>query len=116
MWVSLPAVGTFFIPNYNGIPWTQPGGPNTTVYPKQANQPFLNYPVPGQFFSESSGLFQVGCGHSVDYPKIFVDAGEVGGIQMAAVCCPLCSFIQYYIPVSQYYDLSSNSATPLTLI
>jgi hypothetical protein len=111
-----PPVGTFYIPNYNGIPWSQPGGPNTTVYPQQENGPWLQYPVPGQWFSESSGLFSVGCGHWVDLPKIFVDVGLIGGIRMAAVCCPLCSFIQYYIPLTQYYDLSSNSATPLTLI
>lgn len=111
-----PAIGTLYRANFNNVPWSQPGGPFTTVFPIQENRPFLNYPVPGQFFSESSGLFQVGCGHSVDLPFIFNDVGPVGGIPMVAVCCPLCSFIQYYMPLAQYYDLSSNSATPITLI
>jgi hypothetical protein len=111
-----PAIGTFYKANYHNIPWTQPGGPFTAVFPLQENGPFLNYPVPGQFFSETSGLFACGCGHFCDYPKVFNDVGLIGGIAMVAVCCPLCSFIQYYIPLSQYYDLSSNSATPITLI
>lgn len=111
-----PPVGTLYRPNFNNIPWSQPGGPGTQVFPAQQNGPFLNYPVPGQFFSEFSGLFFVGCGHSVDYPKIFNDVGQIGGIVMVAVCCPLCSFIQYYTPLSFYYDLSSNSATPVTII
>jgi hypothetical protein len=111
-----PAVGTLYRVNYNGIPWTQPGGAFTTVFPQQQNGPFVAYPVLGQFFSELSGLFLVGCGHSVDLPKIFNDVGLIGGIQMVAVCCPLCSFIQYYAPLAQYYDLSSTGATPITLI
>lgn len=218
--MGIVVIGELYKPHFHGIPWSQPNGPGTNVFPAQENQPWTNYPVPGQFFSESSGLFQVGCGHSVDLPFIFQDwdgfvitifqlkdsngvvwelgatnngliqtiptpytlplsalpllmrdqaisqTWEVGvmtngdltltpnssggvaynqillasvgedvfalqvydglfqtlgksansGSPLAIVACPMCSYVQYCIPIAQYYDLSSNSATPLTLI
>jgi hypothetical protein len=75
--MGLIPIGGLYNPRQGGVPWSQPGGPGTTVFPLQENAPFANYPVPGQFFSESSGLFQVGCGHSVDYPLIYEDQAGI---------------------------------------
>ena|SRR5208282_2900002 len=72
--MALIILGTLYNPRQSGIPWSQPGGPGTIVYPQQQiNIPWANYPVPGQFFIEASGLFVAGCGHWMDYPHIFMD-------------------------------------------
>lgn len=72
--MAIYVIGTQYNPKQSGIPWTQPGGPGTLVYPQQQlNVAWANYPVPGQFFIESSGLFVCGCGHWVDYPRIYFD-------------------------------------------
>ena len=110
---NLPAVGTLYNPHLNGIKWSQPGGPRTQVFPAQQNGPFLNYPVPGQTFSETSGLFVAGCGHWIDAPRLFFDHDNMLGIDVVAVCCAVCSYVQYYTPRAQYFDLVNN---PVTLI
>jgi hypothetical protein len=103
--------GTLYNPKQSNIPWSQPGGPGTLVYPQQqinvAWGPPNGYPVPGQFFIESSGLFVSGCGHWMDAPRIFIDSG------LAVVCCALCSYIQYTMPQAQFYDCVQ---TPITII
>lgn len=113
---NLPPVGTQYNPRFNNIKWSQPGGPGTLVFPQQQNGPFTNYPVPGQFFIELSGLFVAGCGHWMNLPRVFNDHDNMLDEDVVAVCCELCTYIQYYAPRSQYYDLSSVSATPITLI
>lgn len=79
--MALYILGTQYNPNQSGVPWTQPGGPGTLVYPQQQINvvwgPPNGYPVPGQFFIESSGLFVAGCGHWQDYPRIFVDQSAI---------------------------------------
>jgi hypothetical protein len=69
--------------NWSGIPFTQPGGPGTQVFPaEQINVPWgppNGYPVVGQVFSESSGLWSPGCGHWINAAMIFQDGnGFVG--------------------------------------
>jgi hypothetical protein len=106
--------GTLYIQGFHGVAWSQPGGPNTPVFPQQQNGVFVNYPVPGQFFSETSGLFTAGCGHWMDYPEIFTDYDNATAEAAVLVCCPLCSYIQYLIePAALFYD---PLQFPITLI
>jgi hypothetical protein len=97
-------IGTLYEQNHNNVPWTQPGGPGTVVFPQQQSGPFANYPVPGQFFIEQSGLWSVGCGHFVDYPWIFRDFDQCTGESVAVVACPMCSYIQYLIEPFELFD------------
>jgi hypothetical protein len=75
-------IGTLYNPRQSNIPWTQPGGPGTTVYPQeQINVPFAAYPVVGQIWAENSGLWVAGCGHWINEPMIFQDGnGFVGNL------------------------------------
>jgi hypothetical protein len=71
-------IGTLYEPNWGGIEWSQPGGPYTTVFPKQMiNVPFAAYPVAGGYpWAENSGTAPggpAGCGHWMDMPLIFFD-------------------------------------------
>lgn len=111
----LPQItGTIYIPNYNGIPWAQPGGQGTTVFPQQQSGPWLNYPVGGQFFIEASGLWVAGCGHYMDYPEVFRDFDPCANLSVALVCCPICSYIQYgFEPYEVFDDPMQN---PITII
>ena len=105
-------IGTLYIANYNNVPWTQPSGPGTTVFPQERNSVWTEYPVPGQLFSESSGLWTVGCGHWVDYPAVFRDIDPCTGKTAAIIACPICSYIQYLIqPYEAFYDPISNAIT-----
>ena len=103
----LPTLGTFYIKNYNGIAWTQPGGPNTVVYPQQDNGPFTAYPVPGQFFAESGqALWRGPCGHGWDSFQIWFDYDDSTHMSVAIVACPICSITLNYIePASRAYDV-----------
>jgi hypothetical protein len=105
-------IGTLYIPNFNNVSWTQPAGRGTVVFPQQRQDPWAEYPVAGQFFIEMSGLWAVGCGHSVDYPAIFRDFDPCSSKSVALIACPLCSFIQYGIePFESAYDPISNAIT-----
>jgi hypothetical protein len=108
--MGIPAVGTLYNPTQSNIPWSQPGGPGTKVFPQQQNGPWLNYPTPGQFFIEATGLFVAGCGHWQDAPRIFIIGGDNG---TAVVCCAICTYVQYTMPAAQFY---STFQTPITLI
>lgn len=102
---KLPAQGTLYIPEFSGIAWSQPGGSNTQVFPAQANGPFTAYPVVGQMFSESSGMWFFGCGHSVMMPMVFRDYDNMLGESVAVICCPMCSFIaRYTSPYESIYN------------
>lgn len=79
------------------------------MFPQQQNGEFLNYPVPGTPFIEETGIYFSGCGHSVDYAKIFMDHDNMLDISAAVVCCPMCSYIQYLIsPYESIYDPLQN--------
>jgi len=67
-------IGTLYEQNWGNIPWSQPAGPYTTVYPQeQINVPFAAYPVQGMIWAENSGLWVCGCSHFVNEPMIFFD-------------------------------------------
>ena len=104
--MALLTVGTLYIPNYNHIAWTQPGGTGTTVYPQQGDGPFLAYPVPGQFISEAGeSLWRAGCGHGFDVWLVFRDYDSSTSSSVAVVCCPLCTYIMQLI---EPYELWTN--------
>jgi hypothetical protein len=75
-------IGTLYNPRQSNIPWSQPGGPGTIVFPQEAiNIPFAAYPVAGIPWAENSGLWQVSCGHSVNEAMILQDGnGFVGAL------------------------------------
>lgn len=101
--------GTLWENPFNGVQWSQPGGPGTIVFPQQQNGEFLNYPVPGQFFIEATGLFVASCGHWMDYPRIQRAYDEMLDTSVALVLCAMCSFIQYSIaPYELIYDPVQN--------
>jgi hypothetical protein len=125
--VGLYVLGTQYNPNQSGIPWTQPGGPGTLVYPQQQiNVPWANYPVPGQFFIESSGLFVAGCGHWQDFPHIIIDqnatiislpylkdpSGQVW--QVGVTNNALIQTISVNLPITQTFILLNDSSISQT--
>lgn len=92
--VCTPPVGSLYIPNWNNIPWNQPGGVGTKVFPTQNDGPFAAYPVPGQWISEAGeALWRAGCGHGFDCAQIFRDYDDCTGQSAAIQCCPICTYI-----------------------
>jgi hypothetical protein len=108
--VATLTIGSIYSPDFHGIPWSQPGGTGTQVFPQQQiNVPWKNYPVAGQFFSENTGLWTAGCGHWFDYPAIFRDFDSATSMSAAVVCCPLCTFLIRLIePYEQYTNPLTN--------
>lgn len=110
--VSQASVGTLYNPTWNNIAWSQPGGKGTQVFPAQKrNSPFTAYPVPGQVIDEvGMSLWPVwGCGHGTDVARIFKDFDTDTQTQCAAVCCAVCSYVQYLI--SPYENTTSSIAS-----
>jgi len=76
----------------NGVDWQQPAGLGTQVFPA---------PVTGtdyfstQAFSELSGVFRPGCGHSVNAPLVQREWDYVNDTSVALICCPECGFLAY---------------------
>jgi hypothetical protein len=90
--------GSLYIQNFQGVAWFQPNGVGTQVFPAQnvGNQ-YAFSPTPGMIvWSENSGIWYFGCGHSVMEPMIFRDYDNMLGVSVAVICCPMCSFIQRY--------------------
>ena len=107
-------VGSLYIPNWNNIAWSQPGGVGTQVFPAQNDGPFLAYPVPGQYFSEAGeALWRSGCGHGWDSMQIFKDYDTVTEMSAAILCCPICT---YLINVIEPYEEIENPITHWILI
>ena len=106
MSVTQAIVGTLYIQNFNNIPFTQPGGAFSTVYPTLGDGPMTSYPVPGQFIAPSSmGLFHPGCGHSTNCWRLFLDHDDTTGLSAMVVACEVCSYIVHVIePASAAYD------------
>lgn len=78
--------------------FTQPGGPNTPVFPTQRNaEPWPDYPIPGQVIQEYSPWWAPGCGHSIKSWKVIREYDYTSGQSVALVTCEVCSFIQYAI-------------------
>ena len=96
-------LGTLYLqPGGKGGFWTQPNGPNTLVIPQQQTSVAYFETTP---FSELSGVFSCGCGHSCNYPEIYRDIDVNTGEVLAMVCCQLCSFLQYTVT----YDLALST-------
>ena len=111
MSVTQSQVGTLYIPRYNNIAWTQPLGPGTTVYPTQNNGAFLNFPVPGQFFGESSeALWHPGCNHGINEWRIFRDYDPEKNQSAAVICCSVCSFIS---SIREPYEVAFSDQYPI---
>lgn len=73
--MSAIIIGSLYNPRQSGIPWSQPNGPGTTVYPQQQiGTPFTAYPVSGWVWAENSGIWVSGCGHWQNEPMIFQDS------------------------------------------
>jgi hypothetical protein len=75
----------------NGI-WTQPGGPNTTVYPKQeSGNTDLFTQVP---YNELTGQYIGSCGHSFNSCMVFREYNYNDDISVALLSCPQCGCVQ----------------------
>lgn len=110
-------VGLQYDPTWNNVAWSQPGGPSTIVFPQQENSPWLNYPVPGQWFVELTGLWVSGCGHWQDFPLIIEDFDCTTGKSVALVCCSLCSYLNYVIePFSSAVYSDPQFGIPIIII
>lgn len=111
---NLPPIGALYIPNWNGIAWSQPNGFGTTVYPQeQIGTPFAAYPVVGEIWAENSGLWVLGCGHWENAVIIFRDYDEMLGSSAALVCCALCTYIQRII--EPYEEFTNPMAFPVVI-
>lgn len=102
-------VGQLYLgPDRNGLPvWSQPGGIGTLVYPQLPRR----FPW---FGSDPEGLYEwpmgypaqyfAGCGHPLNCWEIYSYFDKYLDDIMALICCPMCSFIQEIMPLSQYED------------
>ena len=101
-------IGVQYDPHRGGVNWSQPNGPNTLVYPQQQNQVYqstVNPIPPGSFFSEFTGLWFAGCGHSSMAPLVFREWDYTTNQSVALICCELCSYCQSTVePYSEIYD------------
>lgn len=90
-------IGTFYIqPNGPNGYWHQPGGPGTPVIPPlqvQANSELLSI----EPFTEKTGVYIFGCGHSVNRAQIYTDWDYETEMTVALIACPMCSFVQRII-------------------
>jgi hypothetical protein len=101
-------LGTMYLPGgFRGL-FSQPGGPNTTVFPEQvrASSNLLSI----EPFTELSGIYIFGCGHSANEVYVFRDVNE-DGIPTAILCCPVCSFVSRTI--TPYQDALMGNAGAL---
>ena len=99
----LPPLGALYIPKWNNIAWSQPGGVGTKVFPAQNDGPWLQFPVPGQFISEAGeALWRAGCGHGFDEFQVFRDYDSNTSKSAAIQTCPICTFI---VAIIEPYEL-----------
>lgn len=115
-------VGTLYIPNFNGIAWSQPGGPGTTVFPQQNTGPFWlqpnkTYPLLGPPFAEAGQSLWINpCGHGDDVSQVFRDYDCLTGSSAAVVVCSVCSYILRLIePYQAINNISSYTALPIII-
>jgi hypothetical protein len=98
-------VGSLYIPNYQGIAWSQPGGVGTTVYPQQ-NTGSFGYPENQILMQEpGQGLWVSPCGHWLDTWQVFRDYDTAAQSSAAIQTCPMCSYInRVYEPYEEIFD------------
>jgi len=96
LWGVLPASesdGNDLNPWLTGIPFTQPGGPGTTVFPQQVEKTWF---AGGNFIETNgsiNGQYVLNCGHSVNQIEYFQYADDTGQPKKG-VRCPFCSSVQ----------------------
>ena len=85
-------IGLQYDPKWNNIAWKQPGGVGTKVYPQQVsgNSNLLSV----EPFSEVTGVYFFGCGHSVNQSLVIRDWDYNTGTSVALIACPTCSYVQ----------------------
>lgn len=108
------ALGTMYYQGQmNGTPgfYSQPGGPNTQVFPTQKNAaPWPQYPIPGLVIQEFSPWFAPGCLHSIKFWKIIHEWDYTTDMDCALICCSLCSYVQRVIePYNQVLNPIQNA-------
>jgi hypothetical protein len=107
-------LGTLYVKG--GLPgyFTQPGGPNTVVYPKQvqASSDYLSIKP----FTEYTAQYLFGCEHAANEVMVFTDWDYDTNMSVALLCCPLCSFVQRTIEPASDAIGPSNAATLLNSI
>lgn len=106
--MSVLVVGGLYITDYQGTPWSQPGGIGTQVLPTLGDGPMTSYPVPGQFLMPSAqAIWHPGCGHGCDEWQIFRDFDSDTDMSVAVVTCPICSYvvqlIEPYEEIENYF-------------
>ena len=89
----------------NGLPyWKQPGGVGTKVYPQLPTQfPEQNMGYPQTPFSYPA-MYYFNCNHPLNCPEIFQYYDKYLGKQMVAICCPMCSYVQQILTLSDYQN------------
>lgn len=104
----------------NGLPvWRQPGGPGTLVFPQLPTE----FPWFGGQDAARAGSYEwpmnypaqyyFGCGHPLNCAEIYSFADIYNDdTVMAAICCPMCSFIQQLMTLEQYENYIE---TPLVI-
>lgn len=104
--MALPEVGTLVNPFGDVIPgtlassWSQPGGAGTLVFPQAVDS------APGEFEPPliPIGQYSFGCGHYFNLPWIFQAYDPVTQEEYAVIACPVCSYCQVIILLSEFLD------------
>lgn len=97
-------VGAIYIPGFNGVKWSQPGGIGTPVFPQAVTGGFdLLSTRP---FNELTSQYIGVCGHPFNSCMVFRDIDVNTGQSVALLCCPSCTTVQRTI--SPYQDALSN--------
>lgn len=86
--------------------WTQPGGPNTQVFPTQKNnQPWPDYPIPGMIINEFIPWFSPGCLHSIKFWSIIREYDYDTQQSCALITCSICNYVQnVYEPFEEWLE------------
>lgn len=88
-------LGALYVPNFNGIPWSQPGGPYSPVFPKNITGGFDLLSTVA--FNTLTGQYIGVCGHSFNQVVVFRDFDYETGMSVAILGCPQCSCVQRVI-------------------
>jgi hypothetical protein len=96
----------------NGLPvWSQPGGIGTPVFPALPTQFPTIYQGYYQSVMSYPSLYVFGCLHPLNCAEIFEVYDPYNDVQVALVCCPMCSYIQEII--SPYETYQNYEDTPI---
>lgn len=94
--------------------WSQPGGPNTTVFPQQetGNTDYFSTKP----FNELTGQYMGVCGHSFNEVLVQRDYDLDTATSVALLCCPLCGCVQRTIEPYEDATTGSSNASLSNLI